>query len=336
MRREEGRRNSEYRIQKTECGMQDLGVGMQKGIRHLGRWVALLGVVLAGGCATPPVALFTDAEWVSHATTGRGCHERGDYRRGAEAYGRAQERARALDDADALAVSAVNRAMCLVADGRAGEALGGLEEALADARVSESRRTEVLVALARAEEAQGRVEEALARAGEALKREPEPAQAAQAALAKAGAELIRGDPAAAGAALGEGLGAKDWERLPEALRAERAALRGRIAAAEGKPSEALARQDEAAMLWKKAGRLPEMARALAEGGRQAQAAGEGAGACDRFHRAARSLWAQGRQAEAVRVLEEGVEAAERLGNEGVAKKMAELFVTFKEGQRLEQ
>ena len=79
-----------------------------------------------------------------------------------------------------------------------------------------------------------------------------------------------------------------------------------------------------------------MARALAEAGRQAQAAGDGAGACDRFYRAARSLWAQGVQTEAIQVLEEGVEAAEQLDDEAIAKKMAELFVTFKDGKRLEK
>ena len=36
------------------------------------------------------------------------------------------------------------------------------------------------------------------------------------------------------------------------------------------------------------------------------------------------------------LLEEGVGAAERLDDEAVAKKMAELFVTFKAGRRLEQ
>ena len=63
--------------------------------------------LLVAGCATPPEPQFMDADWVSHVTTGRGAYERGDYRRAAEAYGRAEQRAQALDDADALAVAAV-------------------------------------------------------------------------------------------------------------------------------------------------------------------------------------------------------------------------------------
>ena len=321
---------------RREASIQNSGFRIQDGIRKPARWMALLAVVLASGCSTPPEPRFTDADWVSHATTGRGAYERGDFRRAADAYARAQQRARALDDADALAVSAANRATCLLADGQAGEARTGIDEALSDARISAPRRAELLVAAARAETALGKSDEAMARVGEALKLDPSPALKAQALLAKAGAELAKENPAAATKALADGMSAKDWATLPESLQAEQATLRALIAVAEKQPAEALARQDEAARLWKKAGRLPDMARALAEAGRQAQAAGDGAGACDRFYRAARSLWAQGVQAEAIRVLEEGVEAAERIDDEAIAKKMAELFVTFKDGQRLEK
>ena len=308
--------------------------GQSSGFR--GSWVAAVAVALAAGCSTPPEPQFTDADWVSNATTGRGAYERGDFRRAADAYARAQQRARALDDADALAVSAVNRATCLLADGQAKEARMGIDEALSDARISAPRRAELLVAAARAEAALGKSDEAMARVGDALKLDPSPALKAQALLAKAGAELAKENPAAAAKALADGMSAKEWSRLPASLQAERAAMRASIAVAEKQPAEALARQDEASQLWKKAGRLPDMARALAEAGRQAQAAGDGAGACDRFYRAARSLWAQGVQTEAIQVLEEGVEAAEQLDDEAIAKKMAELFVTFKDGKRLEK
>lgn len=310
------------------------GFGVQDsagGSRKPGCWAALLAAVLAG-CATPQ-AEFMDADWVSHVTTGRGCHERGDYRRGAEAYGRAQQRARALDDADALAVAAVNRAVCLVAAGQPKEALAAVDEALADARASTVRRAELQVAGARAAAALGNSDEALARAAAALKPEPGPALRAQAALARATAELARPDAAAAARALAEGLPEKAWAQLPASLRAERAGLRGRIAAAEGRAKDAAAAQDEAAARWKQAGRLPEMAQALAEAGRQARAAGDLAAACDRFWRAARSLWAQGLQPEAARTLEEGVSCAEQLGDEAVGEKMAELLVTFKKESR---
>jgi tetratricopeptide (TPR) repeat protein len=271
---------------------------------------------------------------VSHVTTGRGAYERGDYRRAADAYGRAQQRARALDDAEALAVAAVNRATALVAAGQAAEALAGLDEALADARIESARRAELLVAAARAEQARGQPAAALERAAAALKLNPAPALQAQALLAQSGAELAQDDPAAATRALAK-MPAKAWAALPESLQAEQAEMRAAIAAAEKKPKDALARQDEAAALWKKAGRLPDMARALAAAGRQALAADDLAGAADRFYRSARSLWAQGLRPEALRVLEEGVAVAERLEDESVAKKLGELFVTFQAAQRLE-
>lgn len=299
-----------------------------------GRWIAAVALGLAAGCAAPKVAQFTDADWVSHITTGKGAYKRGDARRAAEAFGRAEQRARALDDADALAVAAVNRATCLQADGKAAEAKAGIDEALADARVASARRAELQVAAARAELALGKSDEAIVRIDEALKLKPAPALRAQALLAKSGAELAQENSAAATRALAD-MSAKEWVALPASLQAEQAEMRAAIAAAEKKPKDASARQDEAADLWKKAGRLPDMARALAAAGRQALAADDPAGAADRFYRSARSLWAQGLRPEALRVLEEGVAVAERLDDESVAKKMGELFVTFQSAQRLD-
>ncbi len=298
-------------------------------------WLGVLGMIWAAGCASPK-AQFTDGDWVSHSTTGRGCYERGDFRRGADAYGRAQRRARALDDADALAVSAVNRAVCLLAEGKGEEALAAVDEALADARVSKERRAELLVAGSRAELARDKPDEAIPRSDEALKLEPGPALKAQALLAKSGAELAKGNAVAATKALSDGFSAKGWKSLPTSIRAEYAARRAEIAAAEKKPAKAMVFQDEAASLWKEAGRLPEMAFALAEGGRQAEAADDWAGACDRLWRAARSLWAQDLQPEAVRTLKEGVSCAEKLKDEAAGKRMADLFVTFKSEERLEK
>ena len=321
---------------RENASIQNSGFRSQNGGRRPGRWLAALALGLAAGCASPPAPQFTDADWVSHVTTGRGAYERGDYRRGAEAYARAEQRARALDDAEALAVAAVNRATCLLAAGQADEARAGVDEALGDPRVSPARRAELTVAGARADVALGQIDEALASVEAALKLEPEPVLRAQALLARGAEELAREKPDAAEKALSEDMAAKEWERLPASLRAERAVLRARIAAAENQPAEAAARQDEVAALWKKAGRLPDMARALAEGGRQAQAAGDGAGACDRFYRAARSLWAQDLRPEAVRALEEGISCAEKLKDEAVGKRLADLFVTFRNGERLEK
>ena len=308
---------------------------MKRGDRVQGSGFGLVaGLALAlAGCATPRPQ-FTDADWVSHSTTGRGCYERGDYRRGADAYQRAARRAWALDDADALAVSAVNRAVCLLAEGQADAALAGVDEALRDSRVSPGRRMELLVAGARAELALARLDPARARAGEALDLRPPPALQAQALLIQSAAQLAGGDAAAAARILADGRSAGSWAKLPAAIRAEYAARRADIAMAAQKPGEAAALLDEAAAWWKQANRLPEMARALAEAGRQAQAAGDLPGACDRLYRAARSLWGQRFQPEAVRALETGVACAEQLKDEARGRQMAELVVTFQNDGRL--
>ena len=326
MKREVGRRgNSESRIQNPEFRIQN---------SEWGRWVAGLVLAAAAGCASPKAAQFTDADWVSYSATARGCYERGDYRRAADAYGRAEQRAVALDEADALAISAVNRAVCLLADGKAEEARAGVARALADGRVTIVRRTELLAAGARAELALGHLDEANGLSAAALALEPSNLLRAQVVLVQSGVQVAKKDPAAAATALSNGLSVKDWARLPEALRAEEAMRRAEIAVAENRPAEAVKQQDAAAELWKKAGRLPEMAKALAEAGRQARAAGNLPGACDRLYRASRSQWAQGLQAEAVRTLEEGVACAEELKDEAMGKRMAELFVTYKDGKRL--
>ena len=304
-----------------------------KGMRRLAE--AGLACVLLAGCASP-AARFTDEDWVSHTTTGRSCYIRGDFRRGAEAFARAEQRARALDDADALAVSAVNRAVCLIAAGKAAEARASLAEALADYRVSPARCAELLAADARAAAALHKSEEAVAQARAALDGKPAAVVRAQALLALGAVELSRENPTAVAKVLAEGLSAANWTRLPAALRAERAAQLGEAAGLESRWKDALRLQDEAAFLWNKAGRLPEMARALAEAGRMAQGAGDLTGACDRYYRAAKSLWAQGLQPEAVQRLEEGASCAELIEDEAVAKKTADLFVTFKESKRLSE
>ena len=319
MKREEGRREgSGFRIQGSGWG----------------RWMAGLVVVVAAGCAAPKVVQFSDADWVSHSTTARGCYERGDFRRAADAYGRAEQRAVALDDADALAVSTVNRAVCFLAEGRAEEARAGVAVAMADVRVTKGRRAELLAAGARAELALGHLDEANGLSEAALKLEPSTLLRAQVLLVQSAAQVAKKDSAAAAKTLSNGISSKEWAQLPETLRAEVAVRRAEMAVVENRWAEAVALQDEAAVLWKKAGRLPEMARALAEAGRQAKAAGNLAGACDRFYRASRSQWAQGLQTEAVRTLEEGVAGAEELKDEAMGKRMAELFVTYKDGKRL--
>ncbi len=319
MKREEGRREGlGFRVQGSEWGC----------------WMAGLVVVAVAGCAAPKVAQFTDADWVSYSSTARGCYERGDFRRAAEAYGRAEQRAVALDDADALAVSTVNRAVCLLAEGKAEEARVGVAVALSDVRVSKERRAELLAVGARAELALRRLDEADGLSEAVMKLDPPSVLKAQVLLVQSAVQLAKKDSAEAAKVLSNGISPKEWDQLPETLRAEVAVRRAEIAAAEKRFVEAMGLQDEAAALWKTTGRLPEMARALAEAGRQAQLAGNLSGACDRFYRASRSQWAQGLQPEAVRTLEEGVVCAEELKDEAMGKRMAELFVTFQDGKRL--
>ncbi|NCA83137.1 MAG: hypothetical protein EOM72_10410 [Opitutae bacterium] len=327
MKRETGsRKKREFRVQDSGFRIQDL---------EGGKWLAALVLAVATGCAAPKVAQVADADWVSHSTTARGCYERGDFRRAADAYGRAEQRARALDDADALAISAINRAVCLHVEGEVEEALTGLDEALADPRISAPRRMELTVMGARAKLGLGDFESAKADVEGVLKENPPVEWRAKALLILAGSELGEDHVAGATQALKQ-LPDKAWERLSPLLRAEYASWRAKIAAQDMRAVDAAGLWDESARFWKQAGRLTEMSMALSQAGWHARKAGNLAEACDRYYRSARSLWAQGDPTEAARVLAAGVACAEELKDEAVAKRMAELFVTFKDGKRLSE
>ena len=326
-------KKAEVRGQRSE--VREQGSGFRAGeARFRGSWAAALVLMLLAGCATPPAPSVTDEDWVSHVTTGRGLYARGDYRRGASAFERAQVRARALDDADALAVAAVNRAQCLLAEGRLGAAQTAIAEALADPRVSRERRMELLVAGAQADWAAGQTATALSRLDELRPMQPAALVRAQAAVLRSKILLAQGDATAAAQVLTADLTRSEWPRVPPSLRAARAAQQAGIAAATNDPATAQTLWDEAARLWQQAGRLPEMARALAAGARLALAANDAPGAGERFYRAARSLWAQGAQSEAVALLQEGLACAEAAPDSPLAQKLAALHVTFQAEQRL--
>lgn len=146
---------------------------------------AVLALVLAAaaGCATrgartadsgvpAPVA---DAEWHSLVKSGRAAYLRNDFKAALPLFASAANRSRALDDPNGLAVALLDQARCLeemrpadtlaLLERRARKARGlavppdadgsyavwwtfdaGLETALADARLSQSRRDELAVA----------------------------------------------------------------------------------------------------------------------------------------------------------------------------------------------
>ncbi len=295
--------------------------------------VVVLTAGIFAGCSTP-VPQFTDSDWISHTATGRGNYERGDYRRAADAYARAALRAQALDDADAVAVSAVNRAVCLLAEEKPAAAQAGVAEALADPRVSSSRRAELGVMASRIQLALGQAEKARQFADDVLKMKLTPAVKAQALLAKSASELALNDVKQAAETLSAGLSANVWEQLPVAFQAEKAVRQAEIAAANALLQEAAAYQTAAANLYRQADRLSEMANALASAGRLNRESGNKAAACDQLYRAARSLWAQGRVDEAAAVLAEGQTCAEELKDEFTVLRMAELSVTFENESRL--
>lgn len=141
------------------------------------RWVVCaIGLygLLCAGCASvppPPAPAAPDAEWVSNIQTGRNGWQQADFERAAAAFARAVKRARALDNPEAAAVAAIDRARCvqeleyadalarlndpLLAEkgprpmeGYRASVVADLRAALQDSRLPLARRDELTVTLA--------------------------------------------------------------------------------------------------------------------------------------------------------------------------------------------
>jgi tetratricopeptide (TPR) repeat protein len=282
----------------------------------LGAWLFL------GGCVSPK-PFFSDSDWIAHTTTGKAAYQRGDLRAASDAHALAQKRAEALDDAEALAVASVNRAVVLLADGKQLEARSNLADSLADVRVSPRRRTELLSIEARSLYELGDLDASLLAIASALQLSPYPRIQAQLHLVQCSVFIQQGKAEAAQSILDGAFFQKQLESLFSAIQAEHAELNARIAETQGRHQEAMKSYDAASILWKEAARLPKMARALANAGRQAKLFGDGFGAGDRLYRSARSLWAQGMADEALSVMGEATEIAATAEDHSLGRRLAE-------------
>jgi len=256
-------------------------------------FIALTLLTLVG-CATSPTAPPKDKELSRTSDLARAAFQDGATARTVDLYGKALNRARAMDDATEIGNAAYNLALCHIILGQLDQASALLAEATAAFKRNGGNPTDVLLLEATIAQRQGRLEEALSLADQVLSASPDENDLFQAMLLKGTIACDQDDPALARTALAE---ADKHHVTNAALLGARERLAGNIFLLEGNPAEAAAAFDRAAALFQKAKHYRDMALTLRRAGEAYREAGDTQHAEDRLFRAKRSLAAQGEKAE---------------------------------------
>jgi len=258
------------------------------------RFFIALTLLTLVGCATSPTAPPKDKELSRTSDLARAAFEDGATAKAIDLYGKALNRAYAMDDATEIGNAAYNLALCHIILGQLDQASALLAEAKAAFKRSGSNPADVPLLEATIAQRQGRLEQALSLADQVLSASSDESHRFQAALLKGTIACQQDDPARARTALVEA----DKHHIANApLLAARERLAGNIFLLERSPAEAAAAFDRAAALFQKAKHYRDMALTLRRAGEAYREAGDTQRAEDRLFRAKRSLAAQGEKAE---------------------------------------
>jgi tetratricopeptide (TPR) repeat protein len=257
------------------------------------RLVIVLALLTLAGCTTSTVPP-KDKELSRTSNLARVAFEDGSASKATDLYGKALNRARAMDDATEIGNAAYNLALCHLILGYLDQARASLAEAETAFRRGGSMPPDVLMLEAMVAQRQGRLDQALSLADRVLSASPDPSHRLQVALLKGTIACAQGDPARARTALVE---ADKHLVTHAALLAGRERLAGNLFLLEKSPAEAATAFDRAAALFQKAKHYRDMASTLRRAGEAYQQAGDLRRAEDRLSRAGRSLAAQGERLE---------------------------------------
>ena len=259
------------------------------------RLFSALALLVLVGCATSPTSTAPsgDKELSRNNNLARVAFENGSTANAIDLYGKALQRARAMDDATEIGNAAYNLALCHVILGQLDQASVSLAEAKTAFKRSGGNPADVLLLEATIAQRQGKREQSLSLADQVLSASPDESHRFQVALLKGTIACEQGDAARARAALA----AEKIRVTNPTLLAAKERLAGNIFLLEKKPVEAAAAFDRAGALYQKAKRWRDMALALRRAAEAYRAAGDTERAEDRLLRAQRSLAAQGEKAE---------------------------------------
>ncbi|HOW97560.1 MAG TPA: tetratricopeptide repeat protein [Kiritimatiellia bacterium] len=292
-------------------------------------WFCLAAGLLAAGCSSPPKpARPSDPDLDRYASSAQISFKHGDYAQAEKLYRRALDRARAADDALEIGNNAYNLAVCLVALGRNTEARPLLHEARGALEELRKNTAEVLLLDASAARNLGILDAASALLLEAraqMSRDKDRALWIQSALVEAQVACDRND--APGALRLLDAVSQDLKQLDDPLlKGRNAGLLARVAWMTGQPATAAAWLDKEAGWYRKAGRPPqEISAVLRRAGEAWGQAGQNRESADRYYRAARSLFGQGRANEALKCIGPALTAAEKAADRGLMARIAALF-----------
>ena len=256
----------------------------------------MLALLTGVGCAASPTSTLTpkDKELSRTGSLARAAFEEGATAKALDLYGKALNRAYAMDDATEIGNAAYNLALCHIILGRLDHASALLAEAKAAFKRSGGNPADVLLLEATVAQRQGRLEQALSLADQVVSASPDESHRFQVALLKGMIACGQDDPALARIALAEA----DKHLIANApLLAARERLAGNIFLLERNPAEAGAAFDRAAALFREAKHYRDMAITLRRAGEAYKDAGDTQRAADRLSRAKSSLAAQGEKAE---------------------------------------
>jgi tetratricopeptide (TPR) repeat protein len=284
-------------------------------------WAALLPQL--SGCATHRIASSADSELTAATTAAQLAFANDRIELALQLYGGALARARALDDAAAIADAAYNLAACLIELGQYSPALVQLDEAEAEAKRAGRPIVDVLLLRATVAHLQIKPTLAMALADQILSQNPPPSntERAQAYLVKAEASCDAGDAAGAENAL-RGLNAATISS--PVLRARLISAIASTRRLEKDWKAAASEFDRAADAARVAHRYPLMGRDLADAGRAYQAGGNHGMAADRFYRSARSAYGLGNATDALKLLAACEAAANSAGASALAQRAKSL------------
>ena len=278
-------------------------------------WAALLAGLT--GCAMHRSAATGDSELRAATTAAQLAYAQDRIELAAQLYARALTRARAMDDAAAIADAAYNLGACLTELGQYSRALVQLDEAEGEARRAGRPIVDILLVKATVLRLQKKPAAAMSLAEQILNHDPPPSniERAQAYLVKAEASCDAGDSADAENAL------RRLKSVTISSPVLRARLIGAIAATWWLEKDWKAAADEfdrAADAARVAHRYSLMSSDLADAGRSYEAAKNEGLAADRYYRAARAAYGLGDPTGALKLLSASQAAAKTAGASALA------------------
>jgi len=304
-------------------------------MKKMTRIVCLLSSLVAAaglvGCMTSKPEVRVDSDMSRLTKSAAQLFERGQVESAARQYSRALGLARAEDNSLEIAISAYDLGACLIALERYETAQVFLGEARGEFERAGKPVADVMILQAKAARLLGQTDAAASIAAEilpSLKSGANDSYRMQVLLLEAHIACDRKDTIAAKASL-TNLQQLEKKISDPVVKADVAGVMARIQQLDNDPAKAAEESDKQAELYKQAKKYRDMAFSLGRAGQFYLDAGILLPAGDRFYRSARSLYAQGDDVAALKMLEQSLNAAQKAQDQDAYLRDTRLFEEIK-------